>query len=81
MQINNKPENITIEVLANPDQTLYDKRVGNHGLIFGVLKDVADQYGVKFSFNNGIMTCSAPKSRMQKFVEKLHFCTIKYREI
>ena len=81
MEINIKPQIITIEVLANPEQVLFDKRLGNHGLIFGILGDVANQYGIKYTYKDGKMICAAPKLRLQKFIEKLHFSSVQYQEV
>ena len=37
------------------------------------IKDVAKQYGMIMKEKDGVTTFTAPKARMQMFVEKLHF--------
>ena len=80
-QIINKPEEISVEVFATPDQMLYDRRNGNYGLVFGLVKDVANQYGIRYTYKDKRLICAAPKSRLQKFIEKLHFAMIKFTEV
>lgn len=80
-EIKNKPQEVTIEIFANIDQMLYDKRSGNHGLIFGTLKDVITQYGMTLKIKDNHIFCTSTKQRMYKFIEKLHFACIKYIEL
>jgi hypothetical protein len=64
------------------DQTeLIDKRLYHNFAKFGNVIDVARQYGVKFKKVKEGMEFSAPRSRLQMFVEKLHFSQTPFREI
>ncbi len=78
---NKKPEDIRI-ITQVPDTTeLIDKRLYNNFARFGNIMDVARQYGIKSKkVSNGI-EFYAPKSRLQMFVEKLHFSQMPFREI
>ena len=61
---------------------LIDRRYKTCGIIFGALENVARQYGIKMEeLPFGGVKLSAPKYRMQIFVEKLHFSGFPYREI
>jgi len=76
-----KPQDITIIVEVKPTKMLKDMRLGKHFAKFGNIMDVAKQYGIKATaFPNGIQF-SAPKTRMQIFVEKLHFSQVSFWEV
>ena len=78
---NKKPEDIRI-ITQVPDTTeLIDKRLYNNFARFGNIMDVARQYGIKSKKVNNGMEFYAPKSRLQMFVEKLHFSQTPFREI
>ena len=74
-------ENITVGAKIGLDFSLVDKRIMSYGIVFGTAGQVAKQYGVKAFFNGKISIFSAPKTRMQMFVEKLHFSKIAFFEI
>jgi len=75
------PALITIIAKSNPERMLKDLRVIRNNSKFGNIMDVARQYGVNATpVENGIK-CTAPKSRMQMFAEKLHFSGIRYQQI
>jgi hypothetical protein len=63
------------------EQILIDKRLRRRSAIFGSVENVAKQYGIKCKKHKNGLIFSAPKTRMQIFVEKLHFSEINYIEI
>jgi hypothetical protein len=75
-----KPPVITIMARVRMESMLRDTRYFSYEHIFGKVEDVAKQYGVKATQKEGYMEFSAPKSRMQLFVEKLHFAGVAFRE-
>jgi hypothetical protein len=75
------PENISIAVYDYEGTVLVDKRIRTHGMIFGTIEAVAKQYGIKVEKANGYLKCTAPKNRLQMFVEKLHFSLVVFAEI
>ena len=78
-----KEQQINIEVYSQvyEDQILMDRRLGREGLVFGKVLDIASQYGIHMEKKNNGIIFSAPKSRMQIFVEKLHFSQIEFEEL
>lgn len=66
---------------VSPDKTLVDLRLHRNFCKFGKVSDVARQYGIEIRPVDGGIEFSAPKSRMQMFVEKLHFSQVGYREV
>ena len=74
----NKLEDLSIGVKSNINKMLVDKRLNTSGMYFGRLGNVAKQYGIKCYQCDGYLKFTAPKSRLQIFVEKLHFSCIKY---
>ena len=79
-----KPTDITIFVPRVTASTeLKDFRAlqkyGN--MSFGTISQVAKNLGVKMKVVGNGLTFSAPKTRLQMFVEKLHFSMIGYRQI
>ena len=76
-----KPDVITIIAQTHSGKLLKDFRIGRNSSVFGNILDVARQYGIKTRLVDDGIECKAPKSRMQMFVEKLHFSTIPYIEI
>lgn len=77
----NVPENITIFAEISLSYMLEDKRPSKKGLVFGKVSNVAKQYGIEFKTHMNGVLFAAPKSRLQIFVEKLHFSGINYVEI
>ena len=76
-----KPEIVSVIVRVDPDIVLVDRRNSHWGQIFGSVRDMSKQYGIKLSTKDNLTTLSGPKSRMQTFVEKLHFSSIMYKVI
>ncbi len=66
--------------IKNLDYVMRDKRKEKVGLVFGKIKDVASQLGIKTEKSDNGYFFVAPKSRMQMFVEKLHFACIPFTE-
>jgi len=77
----NKPNDIKILVQVSDKTELIDQRLYYNFAKFGNIMDVARQYGIKSKKNRNGIEFSAPKSRMQMFVEKLHFSQIFFKEI
>ena len=75
------PENISIAVYDYEGTVLIDKRIRTHGMVFGTIAAVAKQYGVKTEMMSGYIKCTAPKTRLQMFAEKLHFSLVPYAEL
>jgi len=78
----NKPEEMSIFVPdIGPNRELVDFRLVQRygGITFGTISQVANNLGVKMKKVEGGLTFTAPKARLQMFVEKLHFAMIKYR--
>lgn len=76
-----KPQELSVIVRANPQTVLIDRRVSTKGIVFGTVEGVAKQYGIKMQQIEGGLKLTGPKSRLQIFVEKLHFSTVPYRPI
>jgi len=55
------------------DTELTDSRGYTAGLTFGKIEDICQQYGVKYKQLDNCIEYSAPKNRMQHFIEKFHF--------
>ena len=60
---------------------LVDRRYRTCGIVFGSIENVAQQYGIKMEELPFGLKLSAPRNRMQMFVEKLHFSGYRFREI
>ena len=73
-----KPQNITIVTNVHPEHVLIDKRHSFAGLVLGTPLDLAKQYGIDCKKTKQGLYFSAPKNRLQLFVEKLHFAGIQY---
>ena len=81
MKTNKTTDNIRIVINANLGASVQDKRNNYYGLEQGTLESLAKQYGINVTDVKGVKVFSAPKSRMQRFVEKIHFARISYKEI
>ena len=57
---------------------LVDARPPTKGFYFGTVQEVCNQFGIKYRKIDNRYAFYAPKSRLQKFVEKLHFAGIGY---
>ena len=63
------------------NKRLIDLRVGTSGMNFGTVKGIARQYGIEYEeLGDGCIKYTAPKSRLQLFVEKLHFSSNYYSQ-
>ena len=82
--INKVPNSKPIELSVTSGVSLYfklvDKRVKTAGIVFGTVEKVAKQYGIKIknSETDNRLIFTAPRSRLQLFVEKLHFSGVHY---
>jgi len=68
-----KPKTNQIYAKVSLNKELIDARPISEGIVFGRVKDVCRQYGIKYKQLDGCMEFSAPQSRLQHFIEKLHF--------
>jgi len=69
---------MSIYAKVSVNKMLSDFRPYTFGCTFGLVKDVCKQYGVKYRELENCVEFTAPKSRLQFFVEKLHFSRISY---
>lgn len=72
-----EPE-VSVFVKASLNKTMMDLRLGMRGIKFGVLGDVARQYGIHYRQLPTCIEFRAPKPRIRIFVEKLHFSRTPY---
>ena len=77
------PEELSIIAYVRNTDSLIDRRIMSKGINFGTVETVAAQYGIKMSPcpDGKCLKFTAPKSRLQIFVEKLHFSKIRYFEV
>ena len=77
-----KPVDKSVCSYAALNQPLYDVRPGKRGLIFGTIESVCKQYGIECELiddgKQKYHKFSAPKVRLQVFIEKLHFSRTPY---
>ena len=77
-----RPDLVKISVVNKDiNAMLVDRRGWHWGQVMGTIASVAKQYGIEVQVKDKEIICSAPKSRMQMFVEKLHFAGIKHTEL
>ena len=58
---------------------LIDLRSGTYGCKFGSVENICRQFGINVNkMQDNVLEFSAPKLRMQMFVEKLHFSRTRY---
>lgn len=76
-----RPDEVEIMAQISESETLVDKRLRMNFAVVGNVMDVARQYGIKAEVVPEGVKFTAPKSRMQIFVEKLHFAQVPYREV
>jgi hypothetical protein len=74
-----QPE-ISIYSNVDLDKMLLDVRQGRYGQKFGRVKDICRQYGIKYRQTPNGLEFTAPKLRLQMFIEKLHFSKTYYRK-
>jgi hypothetical protein len=75
------PVDLKIGTYHNPQDMLLDRRPLTNGIVFGTIENVAKQYGIKMKVNGDMYIYTAPKSRLQLFVEKLHFAKVPFFEL
>ena len=73
-----KPNNRHVYARLNLNSTLIDLRPRSEGIVFGKVKDLCRQYGIKYKELGSCIEFSAPQSRLQHFIEKLHFSKSMY---
>lgn len=71
-------DDISIVSNVTIDQMLLDLRFVAKGAKFGKVSDVAKQFGVKIAKEGPFLKFTAPRNRLEKMVEKLHFSRQKY---
>jgi len=75
-----RPDIMSIYARISLYSEILDLRRGNAGLKFGIIIDICRQYGIKYEILENCIKYSAPKSRLQMFIEKLHFSLTPYSE-
>lgn len=78
---NAEPEILKVGTTFPPNYNLIDQRGKRKGISFGTIEAAAKQYGVKMSTKGNMFIFSAPKNRLQLFVEKLHFARVPFVEL
>lgn len=63
------------------NKKLKDLRKITYGFSFGTVKEVCNQYGIKYEICNKNTKFTAPKSRLVNLVEKFHFSGVPYSGI
>lgn len=74
-------ELIAVRSKCTLETILTDKRSDHWGYIFGKVKDIAKNYGVKTVEEGEFVIFKAPKSRLQIFCGILHFSGLNYEVI
>ena len=72
------PQDISIYSKVSLNQTLRDARGRYGNFSFGTVENICKQYGIKYEKMEDGYKFSAPKLRMQIFIEKLHFSIVTY---
>jgi len=73
-----KPQILRLIAPVTLKTKLIDVRLRTAGIVFGNIKQICNQYGIKYVERKGFMEFYAPKSRLQMLLEKLHFSGIPY---
>jgi hypothetical protein len=73
-----KEDILSVIVSVNRYFDLFDRRIRSNGIYFGTVEDVARNLGVTLKETESGLMASAPKTRLQKFVERLHFSGVPY---
>jgi len=76
----NTPPNISVYSNVPLDLVLIDKRNRHKGISFGKVRDICAQYGIEYEEGPYSTRFYAPKTRLQMFVDKLHFSRSDYTE-
>ena len=69
---------ISIYSHVSMNKELVDFRRNTFGFKFGKIADIVKQYGISVIIYEGSIKFSAPKSRLQYLIEKLHFSKTPY---
>ncbi len=72
--------NLVVYSQISLDKELIDMRANRRGFFFGTVRQICQQFGIKYKRVGQYTAFYAPKTRLQKFVEKLHFSGNKYTE-
>jgi hypothetical protein len=75
---NIKQPEYSIYAKVSENTSLMDTRSYSFGCKFGKVKDVCRQYGIKYKKLDTCIEFTAPKLRLQLFIEKLHFARKQY---
>ena len=73
-----KPQDLVVYSQVSLNKTLMDRRYNHYGHTFGKVRNICRQYGIKHRKIGQWTEFRAPKSRLQMFVEKLHFSLTPY---
>ena len=73
-----KAEELSIIIRGKRSTKLIDRRIRTNGINFGNVEEVAKNLGVTLTDTDKGLKASAPKTRLQLMVEKLHFSGILY---
>lgn len=74
-------DSVVIKSICGLNTFLVDKRHDHWGCVFGMVKDVAKNYGIKCSQKDEYVIFEAPKSRLQIFCGILHFSGLNYEVV
>ena len=74
-------ENLSVFISTNKYKQLIDRRIMSNGIRFGTIESVAKNLGVTIKEVDKGIIASAPKIRLQLFVEKLHFSGVRYHPL
>ena len=72
---------ISIYSRVSLGRELKDLRQKTWGLSFGTVKEICNQYGIKYESCDKKIKFTAPKSRLIHLVEKFHFSSVPYSAI
>lgn len=73
-----EPQDMSVYSTVSLNQTLRDVRGRYGNFSFGTVENICKQYGIKYEKIGDGYKFSAPKLRLQIFIEKLHFSQTKY---
>jgi len=79
--MNEQPKNSSIYSSVPLTTDLRDVRSGRWGQKFGTVEAICKQYGIKCIKHPKYTEFTAPKIRLQLFLEKLHFSKTHYSKI
>lgn len=81
--MNTPSDELSVIAYIRKTDSLVDRRLRSAGIVFGTVEQVASQYGIKITPcpDGRCLKFTAPKSRLQSFVEKLHFSKARYFEV